>query len=316
MNGTSLIVMALVLGIGMLLVRRTFKSGAPPRVTDASYTPRPNSGAPVSTSISTTDSDGTSPSVGFSFGTPLIKMVGRERMHDAYWIVMNELRGEGLRREMLEQLESAVLHPDGCSDPVAELYKAFGDVQWYWPRWNEQCDDLYGGGEPVPEYTPPPTDLEILMSFKKDELLQMAATAGAVARKSSTKPVIASALLAIEPAALEALVAPYRRPVHLAALRKKRQWMAKSLFSRIDAIALEREKREEHFSPEWLRWHPYVGFVCGSDNAPRKCKKLNGKMLLATEAKVQFPELPCDRIDCWCRTVWYSRMAAVRNGGK
>ena len=226
--------------------------------------------------------------------------------------VLGELEGEGLTPELL----SAALPPflDGMGDPRkagVALAGALAPVPWDWPRWQPYAKR--DGYDRVADFMALDAGMglhALLHSATKAELVALGAMQQLAVPSKLTKAKMIEQLMGLPTANLQTWETLTREVWRTKQLMKVRRHMGERLASRAMHIAIEKNNLRQRSEPGYTRFHPYWRFICPEDaieSAPKKCRDLNQKVLLAEQARSAFPSIPCARIDCCCRITTQTR---------
>jgi hypothetical protein len=227
----------------------------------------------------------------------------------AYWSVVKDLIApEDIPIALLKAALPEFLASSGSASKAgAVIISHLNGIAWDWPAWHAfaKKTDRYTLTEittSVAKIRP----IDLLVTLAVPELKRRCKDREIIPEKKATKDQIVVALLkATKDGSEEKLFDRIRRQILEKESHQCRKQMALHMAARITKVAYTMERYEQ------LKSFPFWRFVWGGGadiDAPKECRKFNNEKLSATEAKHNFPVLPCDYLQCGCYIVGDSRI--------
>lgn len=238
---------------------------------------------------------------------------GEERLSKAYWLVMSELKGEGLTLNTLAALEPAFIDALDDSKRAGQLLAdVFRGIDWDWPRWHGFAKrNGYSSVSDIAADAQAQSLNALLNKALKADLVALGASLNIALPKSNSKSEMINSLMALPPEQFGTWVESARLNRHATEADKLHRDMGRFVAVRISYLANQEQHYEQCTDPEVLILHPYWRFICPNDMptpAPKRCRDLDQKVLPAAQAMKKFPKIPCDRLDCQCRFTTQRRL--------
>lgn len=222
----------------------------------------------------------------------------------AYWETIKDLVAPvDIPIPLLKAALPEFLTSTGSSSQAGDvLIKALDGIAWDWPAWHDFAKK--SGRESLPNIAISIAKMrpaEVLKSLSVAELKQLCQEHQAIPPTRPTKEQTVGALLkSVGKESIQEVIQPFRQQLQEKHSVKCREQMALHLASRITLIAYHMHHYEQTQSlPVWR-------FVWGGAtdiDAPKGCRKFNNKRLSISQAKQDFPVLPCDYLHCGCYVV-------------
>lgn len=225
----------------------------------------------------------------------------------AYWAVLKDL--EPAAEIPLTRLRDAL--PEFLAvagDPQKEgrvLFDCLAGIAWDWPPWEPFArktgrDSLKSVSTSLARLPP----AEVLAGCSVAQLKALCSARNVRHEARATKQALVDAILRGTTAAAAAGEDFSRGQARLAqALEKCRAEMARNLALRILSVAHGLEEAERLADPDLRSVLPLREFHWGGEtdmDAPKSCRRFDGKRLPAAAALASFPALPCDYLRCAC----------------
>lgn len=226
----------------------------------------------------------------------------------AYWSVVKEL--EPAADISVARLQAALpkfLATTGAPAKAGNvIYECLLGMAWYWPAWNDFAKKVgYETLEAIAASTSKMSAAELLKSLSVDELKQVCHDLNATYSPRAKKDeLLATARKAGADGAMYNTVQSIRQRIQDSQSDRCRKQMALHMASRILSVAYSAHRYEQLSDPQLLSLRPFWRFVWGGVtdiDAPRACRKFDGKSLPYYEAQQRFPALPCSYLRCGCR---------------
>ncbi|MEF8746670.1 MAG: hypothetical protein V5B31_02175 [Candidatus Accumulibacter propinquus] len=186
------------------------------------------------------------------------------------------------------------------------LFDCLAGIPWDWPAWETFAkkagyDSLRTISLAIARMRP----AEVLKARSLTQLRDLCTERSITHLSRATKQALIDALMKGASADVAAaIVFPFRQALHEEANEKCRAEMARHLAYRILSVAYNRERLDQLRDPELLSMMPFWKFHwCGHTDidAPKSCRRFDGKRLEPQAAITTFPELPCSYLRCVCR---------------
>lgn len=226
----------------------------------------------------------------------------------AYWSVVKDL--EPAAEIDIAKLQGALpkfLASTGTSAKAGEvIFECLSDIAWYWPAWNGFAKKVgYETLETIAMSISKARPAELLKSVSASELKEICHRLSATYPPRAKKTELITAVLGVgNEGMLTEILQPIRHRLQEIQSDRCRRQMALHMASRILSVAYNAHRYEQLTDPQLLSVRPFWRFVWGGAidiDAPKVCRKFDGKSLPYHEALQRFPPLPCGYLHCHCR---------------
>jgi hypothetical protein len=242
-----------------------------------------------------------------SFNSRTGSMDYEEHLEVAYWSVMANLKSDEIPLELLRELCPKFLAAVASNHRTAVdlLLETLKDYEWDFPEWHAlpKSSREMSRGE-VTEWANRIRPRTLLEEATKPSLELICKQHEIYVPSKAKKAEVISALLkSLTPAALDLAILPIREKMAAAAMIASRRDIADFICGRISSIGHNANHYEQLSDPEYVALCPFWKFIWVDHfgDAPKSCKKFDGKILPVEKAKRIFPHLPCKRRNCHCR---------------
>lgn len=242
------------------------------------------------------------------------EMTHEDHLDVAYWAVMTDLQPD-IPLSRLNHLKPKLLSvlSSGSKAAGSLICSELADIPWDCPAWI--AFPKSDRGESVSEAVASIGHMkaaEILESARKNDLQELCKTHAVRVLSKATKPQMIAALgAALSASDFSKITEPFRARLISTEQGVSRKEMAEFIALKISRVAYNAHRYEQLSEPEFAAIRPFWKFIwVDYGDAPRACKKFDGKILPIEEAKKRFPHLPCNRLRCNCRL----HAVATKNG--